>query len=872
MKLNSKSLAIGLVVTALAVPGCGPAGTVTAPPGTPGQGATPATAGPLRPTASATSPRSAGELVVTTVDDSGPGSLRQALLHAKAGDTIIFDASVFPPDSPQTINLGSGLPELVQGNLTIDASDAGVVLDGTGITSRESVGLSIASNNNAVLGLQIVGFSKAGIQLQSGAQHNTIGGDRDQGSGPVGRGNLIRGLGTFGIGLWGADTAFNTIQGNLIGTDLTGTAGAGALSSAIYSEEANHNTLADNIIGGYQSFGLEICCASQGHNTIHGNAIGSDPAGNAVLTGGAGTGIVIRQSGLNTIGPDNVIAHNGATGIAISGGDSAGNQITQNSIHDNGGTGDAQVALGIGLWEGGNQDLAAPHLLDFNLETGELTGLACAGCTVEVFSDNGEEGALYEGALNTGADGVFVLNKGAPFSGPRLTATSTDANGNTSQFSVPTPNTLAQRVALQIGNDLPRTPIHPERSADLADNHLGGGWELEPVLELGAKRASFSINSVEWDSVDWSRPEFQIDPALDAYVTALADNGVKLTVTMSFWDKANHPTGWTEAPGYSRFRTDEEIDRYLEFVTFVVRHFKDRVEYYELWNEPDNQGFPVQYIRVPDYVNLVERVVPVIRAEYPGAKIVVGSVSDLQYTQDYLLDILRSGEIMPLVDVVAWHPFYGASPAFGYDPQYGDPSAYYYKYPSIVDEIMNTAETSGFHGEYYVDEMGWATDEIAAPNQPYVYSLAVAAKYYARGVVMHLGMGINTEAGAMTPAFVTPYATVQNLATIMAGAEVGELSVDFESEAPDIRSYVFSLPDGDWLIALWSDGAAVDFDPGVTSTVTVHEGGNRSATGIDVLHGYLQPLDTEEQGPDLVIPGLLIKDYPILLRIAAPEG
>jgi len=872
MKLNSKSVAVGLVVTALVVSGCGPARTATVPPGTPGQSGTPATAGPLRPTVSATSSPSGAEIDVTTVDDSGPGSLRQGLLEAKAGDAILFDPSVFPPDSPQTITLGSDLPELAQGYLTIDASDAGVVLDGTGIAIRESVGLSIASNNNAVRGLQIVGFSKAGIQLRSGAQYNTIGGDRDQGSGPVGRGNLIRGPGTFGIGLWGADTAFNTIQGNLIGTDLTGTAGAAALSSAIYSEEANHNTLADNVIGGYQSFGLEICCASQGHNTITGNAIGSDPSGNAVLTDGAGTGVIIRDSGLNIVGPDNVIAHNGATGIAISGGVSTGNQITQNSIHDNGGTGDVYVALGVGLWEGGNQDLAAPHLLDFNLETGELTGLACAGCTVEVFSDNAEEGALYEGASITDADGVFVLNKGAPFSGPRLTATSTDANGSTSQFSVPTPNTAVQEVVLQAGNDLPLTPILPKRSADLADNHLGGGWELEPVLELGAKRASFSINSVEWDSVDWGRPEFQIDPALDAYVTALADNGVKLTVTLSYWDKANHPAGWTEAPGYSRFQSDAEIDRYLDFVAFVVRHFKDRVEYYELWNEPDNQGFPVQYIRVPDYVNLVESVVPVIRAEYLGAKIVVGSVSDLQYTQDYLLDILRSGEIMPLVDVVAWHPFYGASPGVGYSPQYGDPSAYYYKYPSIVEEIMNTAKSSGFRGEYYVDEMGWATDEIAAPNQPYVYSLAVAAKYYARGVVMHLGMGINTEAGAMTPASVTPYATVQNLATIMAGAEVDELSVDFESGASDIRSYVFSLPDGDGLIALWSDGAAAEVDPGLPSTVTVHELGKRSVTGIDVLHGYLQPLKTEEQGPDLVIPGLLIKDYPILLRIAAPGG
>ena len=84
---------------------------------------------------------------------------------------------------------------------------------------------------------------------------------------------------------------------------------------------------------------------------------------------------------------------------------------------------------------------------------------------------------------------------------------------------------------------------------------------------------------------------------------------------------------------------------------------------------------------------------------------------------------------------------------------------------------------------------------------------------------------------------------------MMAGAEVDELSVDFESRASDIRSYVFSLPDGDGLIALWSNGVPAEFDPGLPSTVTVHELGKRSVTEIDVLHGYLQPLKTEEQGP-----------------------
>lgn len=71
------------------------------------------------------------ELIVTTTADSGRGSLRWALLMARPGDVIKFDPTVFPPDEPATIYPRSELPHIHCGNLTIDASNAGVVLDGS---------------------------------------------------------------------------------------------------------------------------------------------------------------------------------------------------------------------------------------------------------------------------------------------------------------------------------------------------------------------------------------------------------------------------------------------------------------------------------------------------------------------------------------------------------------------------------------------------------------------------------------------------------------------------------------------------------------------------------------------------------------------
>ena len=82
---------------------------------------------------------------------------------------------------------------------------------------------------------------------------------------------------------------------------------------------------------------------------------------------------------------------------------------------------------------------------------------------------------------------------------------------------------------------------------------------------------------------------------------------------------------------------------------FIVNYFKDRVQYFEIWNEPNCPWLPWQNIELTDYINLVKRVVPVIRQEYPEAKIVVGSIPEPFNPpgRPYLLGILSS-DIMPL--------------------------------------------------------------------------------------------------------------------------------------------------------------------------------------------------------------------------------
>ncbi len=70
-------------------------------------------------------------IVVSNVNNDGPGSLRYALLSAQSGTRIAFDPDVFPLNDPQVIYITEELPAITQGNVIIDASNAGVILDGS---------------------------------------------------------------------------------------------------------------------------------------------------------------------------------------------------------------------------------------------------------------------------------------------------------------------------------------------------------------------------------------------------------------------------------------------------------------------------------------------------------------------------------------------------------------------------------------------------------------------------------------------------------------------------------------------------------------------------------------------------------------------
>jgi hypothetical protein len=319
-----------------------------------------------------------------------------------------------------------------EGGVVIIDGPCGNIVGGTGpgegnLISGNQTAVMIAgsdANHNAVIG-NLIGTDASGTS----ALGNHTGISLYTGTFSRIERNLISGNLGSGISLGDQNSL---ILGNLIGTDISGTQalgngigiGLGGQHILVGGTTAlERNTIADNHVG------IDVNTAGAEYNWIAGNVIGTDATGTLPL-GNREMGVRMRDYAAHNFIQGNTIAFNRGEWWKVGGvyvERSPYNSIRRNSIYSN-------IGVGIVLDQGGNQMLPAPVILAVT-ET-NVSGTACPGCTVEIFSDIEDEGQFYEGTVIADASCNFIFNKDSPLIGLHVTATATDQEGNTSEFSV----------------------------------------------------------------------------------------------------------------------------------------------------------------------------------------------------------------------------------------------------------------------------------------------------------------------------------------------------------------------------------------------------------------------------------------------------
>ncbi len=191
-----------------------------------------------------------------------------------------------------------------------------------------------------------------GVRVDAGANFNTIGG-------PAGAAtNILSGNAGAGVHMNGGGTANNTVIGNRIGTDVTGTAAVANNIGVLIDQGANNNLVGGtsvpdrNIISGNQRNGVAIGGNGSNANRVEGNYIGTDWTGSAPLANPVGVSI-FRLAQNNIIGGTsvptrNVISGNTSAGVSIRSNGTTGNLVQGNYIGTDP-TGNSAVANRVGV-------------------------------------------------------------------------------------------------------------------------------------------------------------------------------------------------------------------------------------------------------------------------------------------------------------------------------------------------------------------------------------------------------------------------------------------------------------------------------------------------------------------------------------------
>ena len=513
---------------------------------------------------------------VTTTNDAGNGSLRQAILDANATPGINSIAFNIPGAGVRTIVPLTALPDIMNAvtldgysqpgsgpNMLPDGDNAVLLirLDGSKITTGLPYALVLKASGNVVRGLIVVRFP-FGIKIEDssgnvvagnwigidadgisrgmtfdgitvtgfgGAMFNRIGGtnpaDRNvisgnhtgisflfepashnsvlgnfigtDPSGTLPRGNAFYGISTqsatnISIGgsspgarnLIGASTGVgdgifilggsgHLIQGNFVGTDVSGQYDLGSAVDGIFVQGATEVQISGNRICNNRSHGIRLLGTD--YSVIESNFIGTDPSATRPL-GNLLSGVYLAASNTNRIGGPfvgaaNVIQFNGGAGVTVSSG--TGNEISGNRIHDNGGPGIDLKGDGVTTNDLADADTAANELQNYPVLTsalstnsmthieGSLNSTSNTSFRLEFFASPGwdpqgiAEGQLLLGSANVVSDGngdaLFAINlPAATPPGYLITTTATDPKNNTSEFSAAMVPSITQSQTVQL--------------------------------------------------------------------------------------------------------------------------------------------------------------------------------------------------------------------------------------------------------------------------------------------------------------------------------------------------------------------------------------------------------------------------------------
>lgn len=440
-------------------------------------------------------------------------------------------------------------------------------------------------------------------------------------------------------------------------------------------------------------------------------------------------------------------------------------------------------------------------------------------------------------------------------------------------------------------------------------------WPIHYDLGVKHIKIAYWDSTLNWHYVEVEKGVYTVDPVTDQAISDSAANGLEVYMTLCYgnWlyaDQKPSPDVWNfwqfpfQKPPVPQ--TDEQIEAFCNYCRYVAKHFKGRIQYYEIWNE-QNIGYSWPPDQVKSFCKLVKAAAKAVKEADPEAKMMLGGACFMDV--DYFEEMFKYG-VAEVVDVICWHPYqWEVGPEEAYVPLYyrqdasianrfevpeTDREKYpYQSYREVVAKIKDLAKTYGFKGnEYHANETTWVSPypepDFGVAGGP--VSEMVKAKYVARTIALHSDMAIPVyynetwnsgivywdvsvlrstfSADPASPVWPQPvYYSLRTMATVTDGYRPGDIPLQVEDTDAKVETCRLKHEDGSMLLGVWLNQRAVDVCPSQKATVRLTGVKAKFVTGIDPINGVQQKLSFDVKDNHTFIPNVFVTDYPIMFRI-----
>lgn len=240
--------------------------------------------------------------------------------------------------------------------------------------------------------------------------------------------------------------------------------------------------------------------------------------------------------------------------------------------------------------------------------------------------------------------------------------------------------------------------------------HFAFGKGSYPLLFDLMRMAGVSRirDDISWEYMERSPGVYSVPDNADALVSRCEEYGIKPLFVFGFPNGKCYPDGFKDKP----FPTDDVSRKACaDALAFLVKRYGDRVEAWELWNEP-NYADPVK-----DYLPLLKFVYPAVKAANPAVKLLSGGGSGAGGGPGgaFIDPIFHAGG-QDFQDGWTIHPYMSPNtPDYGYDAP-GSPTIKIVNVEESCKYLLGGAakhlRSDGKPLELWASEVGWSSQQV----------------------------------------------------------------------------------------------------------------------------------------------------------------